>query len=96
MDYKEGVHRGFGFVEFEDADDAAEAIFNMDGAELMGRTIRCSMAQQNQLSKLSGGKGSQAIWSSDEWYQQHVVGDLSPEEQAAQAQQQTDQTSLRD
>ena len=51
MDYAEGKHRGFGFVEYEDADDASEAIFNMDGADLMGKTLRVSMAQPNQLNK---------------------------------------------
>ena len=40
MDYSVGKHRGFGFVEYNDADDAAEAIFNMDGADLMGSTIQ--------------------------------------------------------
>lgn len=97
MDYKEGKHRGFGFVEFEDADDAAEAIFNMDGADLMGRTIKVSMAQPNQIKKLSGpGTSQQAVWSSDEWFQQHVAGQLSPEEQERQKQQNQDQQVLRD
>lgn len=92
MDYAEGVHRGFGFVEFVDADDASEAIFNMDGADLMGHTIRVSMAQQNQLSKL--GSSKQAIWSSDEWFQQHVAGQPNPEEQQRLKQQSQDQTEL--
>jgi peptidyl-prolyl isomerase E (cyclophilin E) len=94
VDYKTGVHRGFGFIEYEDADDASEAIFNMDGAELMGRTLRVSMAQANQLNKLSTTQ--QAIWSSDEWFQQHVVGQLNPEEQAKHQAQAQDQVTLRD
>ncbi|KAL3897160.1 MAG: hypothetical protein SGARI_006983, partial [Bacillariaceae sp.] len=52
MDYKAGTTRGFCFVEFEDADDAAEAVFNMDGSDLMGRSIKVSLAQQNQLNKM--------------------------------------------
>lgn len=94
MDYKAGEHRGFGFVEYEDADDANEAIFNMDGADLMGRTIRVSMAQMNQLSKLS--TTHQAIWSSDEWFQQHVAGQPTPEEKAEIQAQSEDQQNLRD
>lgn len=94
MNYAEGVHRGFGFVEYEDAEDASEAIFNMDGADLMGRTIKVSMAQQNQLNKLSTTQ--QAIWSSDEWFQQQVAGDPSPEEQAIRKEQAQDQETLRD
>lgn len=76
MDYAAGTHRGFCFVEFEDADDAGEASFNMDGAELMGRTIRASLAQPNQVSKFSSSSSSssQAIWKSDQWFQSHVGG----------------------
>jgi len=101
MDYKSGTHRGFGFVEYEDADDANEAIFNMDGADLMGRTIRVSMAQMNQLNKLSTSSTSttntqQAIWSSDEWFQQHVTGQLNPEEREKLQNQVQDQQNLRD
>jgi peptidyl-prolyl isomerase E (cyclophilin E) len=94
MDYKTGVHKGFGFVEYEDADDANEAIFNMDGADLMGRTLRVSMAQMNQLNKL--GTTQQAIWSSDEWFQQNVSGQTNPEEQEKRQAQAQDQRNLRD
>lgn len=74
MDYAAGTHRGFCFVEFEDADDAGEAIFNMDGAELMGRAIKASLAQPNQVNKFSSSSASEAIWKSDEWFQTHVGG----------------------
>lgn len=94
MDYTQGRHKGFGFIEYEDAEDASEAIFNMDGADLMGRTIRVSMAQMNQLSKLSTTQ--QAIWSSDEWFQQYVVGQPTPEEQETLRAQSHDQQALRD
>jgi RNA recognition motif-containing protein len=71
-------------VEFEDADDASEAIFNRDGAELLGRTLRVSLAQPNQISKLmtsssnrsastSSSSSSQAVWKSEDWYQQYVA-----------------------
>mmetsp|Transcript_37681 Transcript_37681/g.91519 ORF Transcript_37681/g.91519 Transcript_37681/m.91519 type:complete len:143 (+) Transcript_37681:51-479(+) len=94
MNYSEGKHRGFGFVEFEDAEDATEAIFNMDGADLMGRTISVDMAQANQLSKLSNTR-TQAIWSSDEWFQQHASGEMTAEEKEKRNQQQKDQVELR-
>lgn len=73
MDYVNGTHRGFAFVEMDEAEDASEAIFNMDGAELFSRTIRVSLAQPNQLNKLhqtTRTANSTAIWSSDEWFQQ--------------------------
>ena len=64
-----------------DADDAAEAIFNLDGSELLGRTIQVSLAQPNQINKLSDGGASassssfnEPIWKSDEWFQQLVSG----------------------
>jgi RNA recognition motif-containing protein len=86
MDYAAGRHRGFAFVEFKSPDDAAEAIFNMDGAEYMGRVLRVSLAQPNQLRKLASSAASQgggqyaassyreeAIWKSDEWFQKQIV-----------------------
>lgn len=95
MDYTEGKHKGFGFVEFEDADDASECIFNMDGSDLNGRTIKVSMAQMNQMNKMSGNT-QQAIWTSDEWFQQNVAGNPSPEEQDRMKAQSEDQQNLRD
>jgi peptidyl-prolyl isomerase E (cyclophilin E) len=38
-------HRGFGFATFEDEIDAAAAIANLDGAELLGRTLRVNASQ---------------------------------------------------
>ena len=71
----------------------------MDGADLMGRTIRVSIAQPNQLNKLSsGGSGpsetSQAVWSNDEWFQQHVAGATSEQEEKEHATRQQDQSIL--
>ena len=92
MDYKAGTTRGFAFVEFEDADDATEAIFNMDGSDLMGRSIKVSLAQPNQLNKMiSGSTRSEAIWSSDEWFQQHSQEDPKKEKEMQQ-----DRETLKD
>jgi peptidyl-prolyl isomerase E (cyclophilin E) len=74
MDYVSGKHKGFAFCEFEDPEDAEEAIFNMDGAELLGRFLKVSLAQPNQVSKLSV-KNNEAIWKSDEWFQQNATVD---------------------
>lgn len=65
MDYVKGTHKGFAFVEFQDADDAAEALYNMDGAEISGKTLSVSIANANQI-KLGSHK---AVWSTDEWFQ---------------------------
>lgn len=96
MDYKVGKTRGFAFVEFDDPEDASECIFNMDMSDLCGRTIKVSLAQQNQLSKLSSqGANGQAIWSSDEWFQQHVVGETEEDRQKTKEAQQ-DKETLKD
>lgn len=94
MDYNKGKHKGFGFVEFEDAEDATEAIFNMDGADIMGRSISVDMAQANQISKISNTR-NQAIWSSDEWFQQHASGEMTAEDKEKRSRQQEDQVELR-
>lgn len=37
LDNETGKHRGFGFVEYEDKEDAADAIDNTHNGELFGR-----------------------------------------------------------
>ena len=55
------LHRGFGYVEFELPQDAKEAIDNMDGSELYGRTIKVAAAKPQKDS--NEGLGSKtAIW----------------------------------
>lgn len=55
------AHRGFGYVEFELSLDAKEAIDNMDGSEIYGRTIKVAAAKPQKDA--SEGLGSKtAIW----------------------------------
>ena len=55
------THRGFAYVEYEDADDAREAIDNMDQAEFYGRVLRVSPAKPPKSA--DEGLGSKtAIW----------------------------------
>ena len=70
MDYVKGVHKGFAFLEYQDGDDAAEAMYNMDGAEMHGRVLSVNLAQANQI-KLGGNK---AVWTTDEWFQEQTGG----------------------
>lgn len=63
-----GKTKGYGFVEFENEEDAADAIENMDGSELLGKVLRCNVAKA--VSKLVPGK---AVWSSDEWAQKEMA-----------------------
>ena len=60
------LHRGFGYVEFEDASDAKEAISNMDQSELGGRVIKVAVAREDQRRDHGGGvvgRGAErAVW----------------------------------
>jgi RNA recognition motif-containing protein len=40
--------RGFAYIEFEDPEDAQEAIFNMNDAELYNRVIKVEMAKPHR------------------------------------------------
>ncbi|KAK2946441.1 putative RNA recognition domain containing protein [Blattamonas nauphoetae] len=42
----EGKHKGYAFIEFDDPEDASEAIFNMDSSMLFGRTIHVNYSRQ--------------------------------------------------
>lgn len=55
-------HRGFAYVEYEDADDAKEAIDNMDKSEFFGRTIKVTAAKAPKAA--TEGLGSRtALWN---------------------------------
>ncbi|KAJ2449761.1 hypothetical protein EV183_004707 [Coemansia sp. RSA 2336] len=75
-------HRGFGFVEFEEEEDAKEAIKNMHNAELFGRTLAVRHARpgSNQL----GMQGSQAvIFNQDSWIEKNVTSRSTDSHMAA-------------
>jgi peptidyl-prolyl isomerase E (cyclophilin E) len=82
LDYKTSANKGFAFVEFQDADDAADAIDNMDGAELMGKTLNVSLAKPHQMVDTS-----KAVWSTDEWFQQQAGFETAQQAQQREAQQ---------
>lgn len=50
MNFETQQHRGFGFVQFELAEDAAAAMDNLDESELFGRTVRVSIARPMRVS----------------------------------------------
>ena len=54
-------HRGFGYIEFEDSNDAKEAIYNMDQSEIFGRVVKVAAAKPQK--EANEGLGSKtAIW----------------------------------
>ncbi|EMR71502.1 hypothetical protein MGN70_001969 [Eutypa lata] len=67
-------HRGFAYVEYEDADDAKEAIDNMDQAEFFGRVLRVSAAKPPKSAE--EGLGSKtAVWEQEGWLAENAVSD---------------------
>jgi len=65
-------HRGFGYVEFESAEDAREAIDNMNQSELFGRVIQVAPAKP--IKDHTEGLGSKtAIWEQEGWLAKHAV-----------------------
>ena len=68
LDYATQKHRGFAFVEFELAEDAAAAIDNMNESELYGRTVRVNVARPKMLKEGS----SRPVWSEDTWLKKHA------------------------
>jgi len=47
-DRETGRSRGFGFVTFDSAENAAKAIEGMNGADLDGRTLRVNIAEDRR------------------------------------------------
>lgn len=57
MDRETGQSRGFGFVEFEEEQDARAAMAGMNGFELMGRALAVSEARPMEDRRGGGGNG---------------------------------------
>lgn len=77
LDYETQKHRGFAFIEFEFAEEAAAAIDNMNDSELFGRTIRVNLAKPMKIKEGS----SRAVWSDDAWLKQHAGETLNNNEE---------------
>jgi|APCry1669189733_1035249.scaffolds.fasta_scaffold140787_1 peptidyl-prolyl isomerase E (cyclophilin E) len=55
-------NRGFAFIEFEEEEDAADAVENMNGAELFGRTIRVAIGK-GKVNKTTSVWNDAAEWA---------------------------------
>ncbi|KAI9883808.1 MAG: hypothetical protein M1823_004418 [Watsoniomyces obsoletus] len=67
-------HRGFGYVEFEQPEDAHEAMDNMDQSELFGRVIKVAAAKPQR--EANEGLGSKtAIWEQEGWLAKNSVSE---------------------
>ncbi len=86
MDEKTQKHKGYGFVEFEEAEDAKAAILNMNFAELNGNpmTINFATAMHSAQEYNSG------VWNLEDTFKaQHETL-----EQFEKAQDDSNQTNL--
>ncbi|KAI9096954.1 peptidyl-prolyl cis-trans isomerase E [Phlyctochytrium arcticum] len=61
-------HRGFGFVEYENAEDARAAIENMNLSELYGKVIKVNLARPMKLQTFT----TKAVWEDETWLQENV------------------------
>lgn len=77
------IHRGFGYVEFEEAPDAKEAIDNMNQSELFGRVIKVAMAKPDRKET---GEPSLASTTAV-WEQEGYLAKYGEEDRAAVQQQ---------
>ncbi|GBF91609.1 peptidyl-prolyl cis-trans isomerase E [Raphidocelis subcapitata] len=68
MDHATSKHRGFGFVEFEDKEDAAAAVDNMHNSELFGRVLRVNYAQPVKIKGGDKGWSHQPVWADADKY----------------------------
>lgn len=57
LDRATGRPRGFAFVEFQNAQDVARAIDELDGKELEGRSLRVDEAREKAPRPPGGGGG---------------------------------------
>jgi peptidyl-prolyl isomerase E (cyclophilin E) len=72
MDHATGKHRGFGFVEYEDKEDAAAAIDNMNNCELYGRVLRVNYAQPMKIKGGDKGWSHQPVWADADKYMEEL------------------------
>jgi RNA recognition motif-containing protein len=62
-----GRSRGFGFVTFVDDAAAEQAMSELDGTELDGRTIRVNEAQEKSRGGRGGGRGGRGGGGRGRW-----------------------------
>lgn len=68
------IHRGYGYVEFEDPEDVKDAIDNMDQSELFGKVIKVNAAKPPK--NVNEGLGSKtALWEQEGWLAEHAVSE---------------------
>eukprot|EP00877_Chromochloris_zofingiensis_P002112 jgi/Chrzof1/11901/Cz06g14010.t1 len=75
LDHATGKHRGFGFVEYEDKEDAAAAIDNMHNAELYARVLKVNYAQPMKIKGGDKGWSHQPVWADADKYMEELAAE---------------------
>jgi peptidyl-prolyl isomerase E (cyclophilin E) len=61
--------RGFAFVEYEEDEDASEAIFNLHNSELEGSVLRVEAARAQRSKEFL----NRPIWADEEYYKTYIL-----------------------
>jgi len=70
LDQATQKHRGFGFITYMEAEDAAAALDNMNNAELYGRVLTVNVAQPIKIKGGEQGWANQPVWAeADTWFE---------------------------
>eukprot|EP00918_Siedleckia_nematoides_P009043 GHVU01019778.1.p1 GENE.GHVU01019778.1~~GHVU01019778.1.p1 ORF type:complete len:137 (+),score=11.99 GHVU01019778.1:67-477(+) len=69
-DRNSGASKGFGFVEFEDEEDALHALENMHESELYGRVLTVTIARVSAFAKLEPNK---PVWADDFFFRRRLA-----------------------
>lgn len=77
-------HRGFGFVTFEEREDAKAAIENMNNSELYGRVLRVNVAKPAKAKAEGSGKAVWADEHADKFYNENT-GEMVDHDSTADA-----------
>lgn len=64
-DRETGRSRGFGFVTFKEEDDALNAVSEMDGSAIDGRTVKVNEARERPRGDFGGGGSNNRYASQD-------------------------------
>jgi peptidyl-prolyl isomerase E (cyclophilin E) len=96
LDHVTGKHRGFGFIQYESAEDAEAAVDNMNHAELFGRTLKVNYSHPNKIKGGDKGWASQAIWADIDEYQEKQMANQKLLELEEEQRQRQESLALQD
>jgi len=63
IDEKNDKKRGFAFIEFEEGEDAFQAMDNLNKSEFYGRVLSISIAKPDAVAK------NRAVWDNPEYFE---------------------------